>query len=71
LWAAFRLPPLGGSSLAKESLEWLAMPSSGAFVLSTLAVAVLLIAAMRRKADVKPAGIAIKTDEPAVVLKDT
>ena len=71
LWAAFRLPPLGNSSLAKESLEWLAMPSSGAFVLSTVAVAGLLIAAMRRKTDVKPAGVAIKTDEPTVVLKDT
>jgi hypothetical protein len=47
------------------------MPSSGAFVLSTLAVAVLLIAAMWRKTDVRPAGVAIKTDEPAVVLKDT
>lgn len=43
MWAGFRAPGLGGTGLAKESLEWLAMPSSGAFVLASGAVLVLLI----------------------------
>lgn len=38
MWAGFRAPGLGGTGAAKESLEWLAMPSSGAFVLATLVV---------------------------------
>jgi len=48
LWAGFRAPAMGGTGLAKESLKWLAMPSSGAVVLSTAAVAVLLIVTMIR-----------------------
>lgn len=43
LWAGFRAPGLGGTGPAKESLKWLAMPSSGAVVIATLAVAVLCI----------------------------
>lgn len=43
MWAGFRAPALGSTSAAKESLKWLAMPSSGAFVLATAAVLVLLI----------------------------
>lgn len=43
MWAGFRAPALGGTSAAKESLKWLAMPSSGAFVLATVAVLVVLI----------------------------
>ncbi len=46
MWAGFRAPALGGTGAAKESLKWLAMPSSGAFVLATIAVLVVLIAAM-------------------------
>lgn len=46
MWAGFRAPGLGGTGLAKESLKWLAMPSSGAFVLATLAVLILLAAAL-------------------------
>lgn len=42
LWAGLRAPGLGGTGLAKESLKWLAMPSSGAFVVATLVVAVLI-----------------------------
>jgi hypothetical protein len=39
IWAGFRAPALGGTGAAKESLAWLAMPSSGAVVLATAAVA--------------------------------
>lgn len=42
VWAGFRAPGLGSTSAAKESLKWLAMPSSGAFVLATIAVLLLL-----------------------------
>jgi hypothetical protein len=48
LWAGFRAPGLGGTGAAKESLSWLAMPSSGAVVLATAAVAVLCAAALVR-----------------------
>lgn len=44
LWAGFRAPGLGSTGAAKESLKWLAMPSSGAVVVATAAVAVLLVA---------------------------
>lgn len=43
MWAGFRAPGLGSTGAAKESLEWLAMPSAGVFVLATLAVLVTLI----------------------------
>lgn len=46
MWAGFRAPSLGSTGAAKESLNWLAMPSSGAFVLATLTVLVVLIAAI-------------------------
>ena len=46
MWAGFRAPALGGTAAAKESLKWLAVPSSGAFVLATVAVLVLLIASI-------------------------
>jgi hypothetical protein len=42
LWAGTRAPALGSTDIAKESLAWLAMPSSGLVVASTAAVAVLL-----------------------------
>lgn len=49
MWAGFRAPSLGGTGAAKESLKWLAMPSSAVFVLATVAVLVLLLAfALRR-----------------------
>jgi hypothetical protein len=44
MWAGFRAPGLGSTGAAKESLKWLAMPSSGGFVLATIAVLVLVIA---------------------------
>jgi hypothetical protein len=43
MWAGFRAPALGSTSAAKESLKWLALPSSLAFVLATAAVLILLI----------------------------
>lgn len=49
VWAGFRAPALGGTGAAKESLAWLAMPSAGLVVASTLAVAVLLVNAMRER----------------------
>lgn len=45
MWAGLRAPGLGGTKAAKESLRWLAMSSSGVFVLATLAVLALLILA--------------------------
>lgn len=47
MWAGFRAPGLGSTGAAKESLNWLAMPSSGAFVLATIAVLIATIAWMR------------------------
>lgn len=50
MWAGFRAPGLGSTGAAKESLNWLAMPSSGAFVLATCAVhLVLLITVIQRR----------------------
>jgi len=49
LWAAFRAPGLGSTGAAKESLAWLAMPSSGIFVLATAAVAMLTLRATFRR----------------------
>src|SRR5690606_25266684 len=42
LFAGLRAARLGGTGAAKESLKWLAMPSSGALVLGTLAVIVFI-----------------------------
>ena len=41
--AGFRAPALGSTGAAKESLAWLAMPSSGAVVVATFAVALLVL----------------------------
>lgn len=43
MWAGFRAPALGGTNAAKESLNWLAMPSSGGFVLATVAVLIAFL----------------------------
>jgi hypothetical protein len=48
MWAGFLAPGLGGTGAAKESLRWLAMPSSGAYVVATLATLVLLLVALFR-----------------------
>jgi hypothetical protein len=48
MWAGFRAPGLGSTGAAKESLKWLAMPSSGIFVLATATVALLLLRASRQ-----------------------
>jgi hypothetical protein len=49
LLAGLRAPGLGNTGAAKETLDWLAIPSSGAVVIATLAVAVLLVAAIVRQ----------------------
>lgn len=49
MWAGFRAPGLGSTGAAKESLRWLAMPSSGAVMLATIGVAYLTLRAMFRK----------------------
>jgi hypothetical protein len=49
MWAGFCAPALGSTGLAKESLKWLAMPSSGAFVVATLTVLVLLVVSLVRR----------------------
>jgi len=43
LLAATRAPGMGGTGAAKESLQWLAIPSSGLFVIGTLATAGILV----------------------------
>ena len=42
MWAGFRAPGLGSTGAAKESLAWLAIPSSGMVVAATVAVALLI-----------------------------
>jgi len=49
VWAGARAPGLGSTGAAKESLAWLAIPSSGLVVASTSAVAVLLLMAMLQR----------------------
>jgi hypothetical protein len=49
MFAGFRAPGLGSTGAAKESLKWLAMPTSGMFVLATLTALVLLVCALRSK----------------------
>jgi hypothetical protein len=48
VWAGARAPAMGSTGMAKESLAWLAIPSSGLVVASTAAVAVLLVLLWRR-----------------------
>ncbi len=47
--AGFRAPGLGSTGAAKESLEWLALPSSGAVVLAALAATVVVGRAWLRR----------------------
>jgi len=49
MWAGFRAPGLGSTGAAKESLDWLAIPTSSMFVLATLAVLGCLICWRCRK----------------------
>lgn len=51
MWAGFRAPVLGGTAAAKESLKWLAMPTSGAVLLATIAVVVLVAGAIVKNRD--------------------
>lgn len=43
MWAGFRAPGMGGTHQARESLDWLAIPSSGMFVFATIAVLVVFL----------------------------
>jgi hypothetical protein len=49
VWAGARAPGLGSTGAAKESLSWLAIPSSGLVVTATAAVAVLLLMRLQRR----------------------
>jgi hypothetical protein len=49
LWAGFRAPALGSTGAAKETLSWLAIPSSGLVVAATAAVAILVVLALFRR----------------------
>jgi hypothetical protein len=49
LLAGFRAPSLGSTGAAKESLAWLAIPSSGAVVIGTVATAALIMMALARR----------------------
>lgn len=69
LLAGFRAPGMGGTGAAKESLKWLAMPSSGMLVAATALVAVLCLTTLvRRRAPDGAAGHLgglIRTSSPA------
>jgi multisubunit Na+/H+ antiporter MnhB subunit len=43
MWAGFRAPGLGSTGAARESLDWLAIPTSGAFTLAAVAVLVFFL----------------------------
>jgi hypothetical protein len=46
LLAGLRAPAMGSTGAAKESLAWLAMPSSTAFLLGTISVIVITVIAL-------------------------
>ena len=52
MWAGFRAPALGSTHTAKESLAWLAIPSTGAVVVATAAAAVILAITLLKPRDV-------------------
>ncbi len=47
--AGFAAPGLGSTDAAKESLAWLALPTSGAVVIGTIATLVLVTSTLARK----------------------
>ena len=51
MWAGFRAPALGSTDAAKESLAWLAIPSTGAIVIATAAAAVILAITLLKPRD--------------------
>ena len=52
MWAGFRAPALCSTDTAKESLAWLAIPSTGAVVVATAAAAVILAITLLKPRDV-------------------
>ena len=63
VWAGSRAPGLGSTGAAKESLSWLAIPSSGLVVAGTAAVAVLLLLQLFRR----PRSVATLIVRPVMV----
>ncbi|MBC7670898.1 MAG: cytochrome-c peroxidase [Polaromonas sp.] len=63
VWAGARAPGLGSTGAAKESLAWLAIPSSGLVVAATCAVLVLLVLRLLRR----PFGTMAMTALPLIV----
>jgi hypothetical protein len=59
--AGFRAPGMGSTGAAKESLSWIAMPASGAVVLATVGVAVLLVARIRAHRSARGTELTIPT----------
>ncbi len=49
--AGLRAPGMGSTHDARESLDWLAIPSSGMFVLATIGVLILCISHLRSTAE--------------------
>ncbi len=43
MWAGFRAPGMGSTGEARESLDWLAIPTSGMFVLATILTLIFFI----------------------------
>lgn len=43
MWAGFRAPGMGGTHIARESLDWLAIPTSGMFVLAAIVTLIIFI----------------------------
>jgi hypothetical protein len=54
LLAGLRAPGLGSTGAAKESLAWLAIPSSGLFVAATVVVLILCLRAVARGSSGSP-----------------
>ena len=50
LFAAFRAPGLGGTGAAKDSMAWLALPSTSLLVTGTVGAVVLTALSLRRRA---------------------
>lgn len=60
--AGFRAPGMGDTSAAKDSLEWLAVPSSGMFVIASLVVFGLMIAQLTRLSAGRRADPSVRPD---------
>jgi hypothetical protein len=50
MWAGFRAPGMGGTHSARESLDWLAIPTSGMFVLASIVALIIFVRAFFMRA---------------------